>query len=122
MRSSDLSSDVCSSELVQQGGYGILELTYAAGVIAGTADYGSLDLTLLVPEHGDPGFTHLAVQRKPGTRIHCMRVDGTVAVLIYQPAEEVKCWVEVETDGDVEDIVVLPGTGEDRSEEHTFEL
>src|SRR3546814_7919587 len=42
-----------------------------------------------------------------------MRVDGTVAVLIYQPAEEVKCWVEVETDGDVEDIVVLPGTRED---------
>src|SRR3546814_11306567 len=64
-------------------------------------------------QHGDPGFTHLAVQRKPGTRIHCMRVDGTVAVLIYQPAEEVNCWVEVETDGDVEDIVVLPGTRED---------
>src|SRR3546814_3230476 len=96
MRISDWSSDVCSSDLltptnfglkttstygsaavaavavddsglyVQQGGYGILELTYAAGVIAGTADYGSLDLTLLVPEHGDPGFTHLAVQRQPG--------------------------------------------------------
>jgi hypothetical protein len=98
---------------VQQGGFGLFELSYAAGVIAGTADYGANDLTLLVPEHGDPGFTHIAVQRKPGTRIHCLRSDGTVAVLLYHPAEEVKCWVEVETDGVVEDIFVLPGTRED---------
>jgi len=33
---------------------------------------------------------------------------------VRDSAEDVKCWVNVETDGDVEDVVVLPGVTEDR--------
>lgn len=77
------------------------------------ADYSSNELTTLCPEIGESGFVRLAVQRFPDTRVHCVRADGKVAVLVYDPAEEVKCWVLVETNGAVEDVFVLPGSDSD---------
>jgi hypothetical protein len=76
-------------------------------------DYNTLDLTSIVPEIGEPSITKIAVQRQPDTRIHCIRSDGTVALQVYDKLEEVKCWVLVETDGDVEDILIMPGDIED---------
>lgn len=67
------------------------------------------DLTVVVPEIGTPSIVRLAVQRRPDTRLHCVRSDGKVAVLIFDAAEDVKCWVLVETAGVVEDAIVLPG-------------
>lgn len=75
--------------------------------------YGSDDLAKHIPEIGDPSIIRVAVQFKPETRVHLVRSDGTVAILIFDKAEEIQCWVDVETDGDVEDVVVLPGTVED---------
>lgn len=77
-------------------------------------DYGSGDLTKLIPEIGEPGIVHIAVQRKPDTRIHCVRSDGTVGLLVHDRTENVLCWIDVETDGDIEDILILPGSVEDR--------
>lgn len=77
-------------------------------------EYASAPLMELAPEVGQPGIKRLAVQRQPDTRVHCVRDDGKVAVLISQPAEDVMCWVLVETDGVVEDVIVLPGTEEDK--------
>lgn len=94
---------------VQRGGTRVLELVYDEG----TYDYRSGDRTVLVPEIGEPSILRLGVQRQPDTRVHAVRSDGTVAVLVSDPAEDVSCWVEVETDGDIEDVVVLPGTVED---------
>lgn len=79
----------------------------------GTMDYFSSDLTAICPDIGAAGFVRLAVQRQPDTRVHCVRGDGTVAVLIFDPAEDVKGWVTVETDGDVEDAFTLPDDEED---------
>ena len=85
-------------------------------VEAGT--HRSIDLTSLIPEIGEPsGFTRIAVQRKPDTRIHCVRLDGTVAVLVYDPAENVLAWLDVNIGGSgvvVEDVAVIPGDEEDR--------
>lgn len=77
-------------------------------------DYKTEDLCLVVPDLNEAGITHIAVQHKPDVRIHAVRADGTVGVLIFDRAENVICWLEVETDGEVEDISVLPGTGEDQ--------
>jgi hypothetical protein len=77
-------------------------------------DYRPSDLTVIAPEITEPLITRIAVQRMPDTRIHCVLADGTVAILIYDPAEEVKCWVPYETDGTVEDVFVLPGEVEDK--------
>lgn len=95
---------------VQGGGMRLYQMAYSIE----SNDYDTKNLCDLVPEIGEPGFVGLAVQRRPDTRVHARRSDGTVAVLVFDPAEEVSCWLEVETDGEVEDICVMPGEdGED---------
>jgi len=75
--------------------------------------YKANDLTAIVPDLGSPGLVRLVGQRQPDTRIHCVRSDGTVAILVYDKLENINCWVNFETDGEVVDAVVLPGTDED---------
>lgn len=76
-------------------------------------DYAASDLTALLPDI-DSDLTVLAVQRQPDTRIYAVRSDGEVMVLLFEPAEEVLAWYRIETDGNVEDICVLPGAVEDQ--------
>jgi hypothetical protein len=95
---------------VEKSGIRVLELAYSVEV----NDYIPRDLTSLCPDlNVSKAVARIAVQRQPDTRVHCVRSDGTVAVLVVDPLEDVKCWVEYETDGDVEDVCVLPGTEED---------
>lgn len=75
------------------------------------ASYAIKELTALTPEIGRPSIVRTAVQRKIDTRIHCVRSDGKVAVMIFDKIEEVSCWMLVETEGFVEDVVVLPSAG-----------
>lgn len=77
-------------------------------------DYASTDLSLHAPVVTQSGIVRMAVQRQPDTRLHCVRADGRVAILLFNKAEEIICWVEYETDGLVEDVCVLPGDAEDR--------
>lgn len=93
---------------VQRGGTRVFELAFDGE----TYDYSSNDLTAIIPEIGEPRIVRMAVQRQPDTRIHCVRSDGTAAVLIYDKVENVTCWVEVISDGAsglIEDVMVLPG-------------
>lgn len=90
---------------VQRGGIRVFELAFGATGV----DYESSHLTSLIPEIGSPGIVAMAVQRQPDTRLHCVRSDGTVAILVFDKTEQVNCWLEYETDGEVEDAVVLPG-------------
>ena len=97
---------------VQRSDQRLYELVFDASSDKFTA----MDLTALVPEIGEGDFVRIAVQRKPDTRIHCVRADGTAAVLIFDQAEKVLCWVDVVVGGTsvaIEDVVVLPATEED---------
>jgi hypothetical protein len=94
---------------VQRNGSRVYELSFDGG----SYNYVANDLTAIVPEIGLPSFTRMAVQRQPDTRIHIVRSDGKVAVLVFDKFENVTCWVIVETDGLIEDVVVIPGTEED---------
>lgn len=96
---------------VQRGGTRV----FALALDGETLDYNASHLTALIPEIGQPGIVRMAVQRQPDTRIHCVRSDGTVAILVFDRIENVVCWVEFSTDGEVEDVVILPG--EDATEE-----
>jgi hypothetical protein len=94
---------------VQGGGTRLFELGFAAT----DSDYKSTDLSMLVPEAGGPFGTtthivRIGVQRQPDTRIHCVRSDGTAAVLVYDKAENVLCWIEVTSPGEIEDVCVRP--------------
>lgn len=75
--------------------------------------YVANDLTSITPEVTEATIVNVAVQRRPDTRVHCVLNDGTVAMLIYSKIEEVRAWVTIETDGDIEEVIVLPGSVED---------
>jgi len=77
-------------------------------------DYTTSDLNLTAPDLNEVGVVHIEVQYKPDMRIHCVRSDGTVGMLVFDRAENVTCWVEIETDGLIEDVSVLPGAVEDQ--------
>jgi hypothetical protein len=94
---------------VQRSGVRVYELAYSAEI----NDYVPTDLTALVPEIGEPEIVAIAVQRQPDTRLHCVRSDGVVAVAVIDPNENVLSWQEMETDGNVVGVVVLPGDLED---------
>lgn len=95
---------------VQRNGARVYELIYDGGDMR----YMSKDLTAVVPDIGRPGIIRMGVQRQPDTRIHCVRSDGKVAILVFDSVEEVNCWVLFETDGFVEEVAVLPGVSEDQ--------
>lgn len=88
----------------------IFELTYDSAAYG----YSAQDATALVPEIADAEVVRLGIQQSPDTRLHAVMADGSVALLIRESTEDVLCWVDFETDGEVEDVVVLPGTKEDR--------
>lgn len=91
----------------------LYELTYNLD----EQDYKSLDLSIFAPAFNRLGIIQIAVQIKPDVRIHCLRSDGTVGVLVFDRLENVICWISVETPGAsgvVEDISVLPGETEDQ--------
>lgn len=100
-----------SVAFVQRGGYRLFEMKQGDSL----SGYDTENASQVVPNIGSPGIVRIAVQRQPDTRIHCVRSDGTVAVLVDDHTENVRCWVEVETDGEVVDVLVLPGEsgGED---------
>lgn len=93
---------------VQSSGTRLFELAYNSQEM----DYGSGELTKLAPAIGEPSIIRLAAPRQPDTRIHCVRSDGKVAVLCYDPVENLQGWVLVETDGIIEDVFILPGDEE----------
>lgn len=94
--------------LVDRSGTRVYELSPDA-----YGNHTAVELSLLAPEIGNPSIVRMAVQRQPDTRIHFVRSDGTVAMLVYDKAEEVRGWIDIETDGDIEDVVVIPGDVED---------
>lgn len=97
---------------VQRSGKRVYELGYSQDQFN---NYQTDDLTKLFPEAAGEGntFIQIAVQRQPDTRIHCLRSDGKVAINVRDHAETVKAWMIFETEGEVEDIFVMPGDEED---------
>jgi hypothetical protein len=87
----------------------VYELAYDGGIF----NYTTNELTAIIPEIGGTGIVRAAVQRQPDTRLHFVRDDGKVAVLVFDKTENVTCWILVETDGEVEDVIVLPDVEED---------
>lgn len=82
--------------------------------------YAPTDLSAIIPEIGLSPFRRIGVQRFIDTRVHLVRTDGTVAILVFDKLENVTCWLEIETDGVVEDVVVLPGTGSAPLEDQVY--
>ena len=97
---------------VDRSGQKLYEMAYNTE-ISSYEGYGSDDLSLLAPDLNRVGLVMVAAQEKPDLRLHCLRADGKVAVLVFDRAENVKAWVLVEMTGFIEDIVIQPGAEED---------
>jgi hypothetical protein len=101
------------SIFVDRSGQRLYEMTYNMD----EQDYKALDLSVFTPDFNVSGITQIAVQMKPDVRIHCVREDGTVGILIFDRLENVICWMDVDSSGAgglIEDVSVLPGTEEDQ--------
>lgn len=82
---------------------------------AGGQDYASSDLSTMNEDITSSGIVSMAAQREPDTRVWCVLESGDVAVLTYEPEQEVLCWSRVTfSAGVAEDVTVLPGDQEDR--------
>lgn len=92
----------------QRGGTRLFEISWGENY-----EYQSNDLTAFFPEAGSSVFKVIAIQRQPDTRIHCLRADGSVMILVHEIAENVTCWLKYTSSGTVEDIIVLPGASGD---------
>lgn len=82
-----------------------------------TQDYSAIDLSIFAPDYNSAGIKQIAVQMKPDIRVHCVRDDGTVGMLVYDRLENVICWCEIESPGAgglIEDVAILPGAVEDQ--------
>ena len=99
---------------IQRSTQRVFLIGFAQGAGALSTDYDVSEMTLLVPDLLVAGVVSIAIQRQPDTRIHFVLADGKVAILTYEPQEEVICWSMWETDGSVERVMVLPGTQEDQ--------
>lgn len=82
-------------------------------------DYTSTDVSILTPEILFAGVVAIDVQRQPDTRIICVLDDGTLAILVYDKAEEVRCWVTCSSQMEFIDVCVLPA-GSEREEDNVF--
>lgn len=99
-----------SGYFVARTGEAVYELAYDSA----SYGYAALDTMQLVPEVGKGEVVRLGAQQSPDLRLHAVRGDGTAGILVRDSAEKVLCWVDVETDGAIEDVIVLPGRVEDR--------
>jgi len=97
-----------SAIYVQRGGTRIMEAAFGENY-----EYQSNDLTTFYPEAGDSPITVIGIQRQPDTRIHCVRTDGNVSILLHDKAENISCWINYSSGGTVEDVVTLPGASGD---------
>lgn len=77
--------------------------------------YSVSDLMKLIPNLCGTGCSYikLGAQRRPDTRFHGIRTDGKVDIMVFDQAENVKGWATFETDGFVEDLVILPAEEEE---------
>lgn len=97
---------------VQAGGFRLYALRYNTDATV-TSDYAPEDLTALAPRFLSPGIVNLEFQTQPDTRVWAVLSDGAAALLVYDRLEDVKAWVRIETDGDIKQVVALPGDEED---------
>lgn len=73
-------------------------------------DYVPNDMTALTPDLLPAGqnFVRMDHQRAPDTRVHCVASNGSVFVAVNDKTEDVMAWIEIQTLGIIEDVVVLP--------------
>jgi len=74
----------------------------------------TLDANIINQDVCEAGVHRMAVTRQPETRIYVVLDDGNMAVYTVDMSEEVTAWSRLTMNGDVKDVITLPGADEDR--------
>lgn len=95
---------------VQRQGRKLRELTYRFE----SDGLASRDLTLLSEHLTQGGITALAYAQEPDSVLFCVRADGALLALTYEPDQKVFAWSRLETAGSFEVLACVPGDGRDQ--------
>jgi hypothetical protein len=89
---------------VLAGGRSIMEAQFdsSKGKVA------SIDITVFSEHLCGPGFVAMAYAKNPDSLIWCLRADGLLACLTYNPDEETRAWSLHDVGGFVESIACIP--------------
>lgn len=98
-----------STLFVQRAGRKIREFTYQWE----QEGYVAPDLTLLAEHVAKGGLSGIVYQQEPLSIIWGWREDGAMVALTYLREEDVIGWHRHPTDGEIESMAVIPGTGYD---------
>lgn len=88
---------------IQRSGRKIREMSYRFESDA----YVSKDLTILSEHITRPGLTQMAFVQEPDSIIYCVRRDGVLCALTYEPDQNVTAWSRLVTDGKVKTITSI---------------
>ena len=101
---------------VQRAARKVLEFTFSFDI----DQFLALDMTLLANHVTKGGITEMAYQQEPDSTLWCVRADGQLAALTYQPDQQVVGWARYIAGGTfgsgdavVESVGVIPGSGQD---------
>ena len=94
---------------VQLGGRRVLESSFSLERDSLVA----ADMTRMADHITKSGIKSIAFQRTPEPTLWCVLNNGKIAVMTYARSENVIAWSELETDGKVLEVCVLPSGGEE---------
>lgn len=89
---------------VQRGFQKLREISY----IWTSANYKSVDKTILSPQINGGGFIDIAYQQNPDTVLWCLCTNGTLATMTREVDQEVQGWSRQVTPGSFSSIAVIP--------------
>lgn len=92
-----------STLYIQRSGKKIREMSYRFESDA----YISKDLTILSEHISEGGLTQMAYVQEPDSILYCVRGDGVLVALTYEPDQEVVAWARMVTDGAVEGVASI---------------
>ena len=97
---------------IQRAGRKVREMAYRYESDA----YVSRDLTLLSEHITAPGLTDLVYVQEPDSVVFCLRSDGVLVSLTYEPDQEVYAWARQTTDGQVVSLASIYNAAAQRDE------
>jgi hypothetical protein len=97
---------------VERHGRRVRELAYNFEK-GNTGGYVAQDMTILAEHITGDGLIEVDLQQDPDNILWSVREDGALVGLTYERPQDVIGWHLHETDGEIESVAVIPGTGID---------
>lgn len=78
-----------------------------------SGSYDAFDYTTLAEHITESGIVSMAYQQQPEPVLWCVLNNGKLVGMTFEPGQKIWGWFNVITDGEFEDVAVIPGVSED---------